>query len=201
MWDWNIPKNELVWDDQMFALYGVKRDDFGGNYDAWLSRVDSLDDRTRCDKAIQQALRNEKLYDIEFRVQRPDGALRISSRPTALWRGIRKAVHCGSWGVNYDITERKRAEDRLRLSEFSIDRAGEAIYWIDPFARILDVNDAACAMLGYVKEELCAMTVHDIAPDLQTDVWPAHWMRSSDAGRLCSRDCIVPRMAGSFPSR
>jgi two-component system, cell cycle sensor histidine kinase and response regulator CckA len=70
----------------------------------------------------------------------------------------------------------------LRLSEFSIDRAGEAIYWIDPFARILDVNDAACAMLGYVKEELCVMTVHDIAPDLQVDVWPAHWMEVKRRG-------------------
>jgi two-component system cell cycle sensor histidine kinase/response regulator CckA len=180
MWDWNIPKNELVWDDQMFALYGVKRDDFGGNYDAWLSRVHP-DDRTRCDKAIQQALRNEKLYDIEFRVQRPDGTLRvIKADGLVAWDTQGSPLRL--MGVNYDITERKRAEDRLRLSEFSIDRAGEAIYWIDPFARILDVNDAACAMLGYVKEELCAMTVHDIAPDLQADVWPAHWMEVKRRG-------------------
>jgi two-component system, cell cycle sensor histidine kinase and response regulator CckA len=180
MWDWNIPKNELVWDDQMFALYGVKRDDFGGNYDAWLSRVHP-DDRTRCDKAIQQALRNEKLYDIEFRVQRPDGTLRvIKADGLVAWDTQGSPLRL--MGVNYDITERKRAEDRLRLSEFSIDRAGEAIYWIDPFARILDVNDAACAMLGYVKEELCVMTVHDIAPDLQVDVWPAHWMEVKRRG-------------------
>ena len=173
MWDWNIPKNELVWDDQMFALYGVKREDFGGNYDAWLSRVHP-DDRARCDKAIQQALRNEKSYDIEFRVQRPDGALRvIKADGLVAWDPQGSPLRL--MGVNYDITERKRAEDRLRLSKFSIDRASEAIYWIDPFARILDVNDAACAMLGYVKEELCAMTVHDIAPDLQADVWLAHW--------------------------
>ena len=180
MWDWNIPKNELVWDDQMFALYGVKRDDFGGNYDAWLSRV-YPDDRTRCDKAIQQALRNEKLYDIEFRVQRPDGALRII-KADGLVAWDTQGSPLRLMGVNYDITERKRAEDRLRLSKFSIDRAGEAIYWIDPFARILDVNDAACAMLGYVKEALCAMTVHDIAPDLQADVWPAHWMEVKRRG-------------------
>lgn len=180
MWDWNIPKNELVWDDQMFALYGVKRDDFGGDYNAWLSGVHP-DDRARCDEAIQQALRNEKLYDIEFRVQRPDGTLRvIKADGLVAWDTQGSPLRL--MGVNYDITERKRAEDRLRLSKFSIDRASEAIYWIDPFARILDVNDAACSMLGYVKEELCAMTVHDIAPDLQADVWPAHWMEVKRRG-------------------
>ena len=39
------------------------------------------------------------------------------------------------------------------------------MYWIDPQAKILNVNEAASLMLGYSKDELCTMTVHDLNPD------------------------------------
>ena len=75
----------------------------------------------------------------------------------------------------HDITDRKRAEEALRLAKFSMDRAADAVYWIDPQAKILDVNEAASLMLGYSKDELCAMTVHDLNPDFQADMWPGFW--------------------------
>ena len=74
-----------------------------------------------------------------------------------------------------DIGEQKRAEGALRLAKFSVERAADAVYWIDQQARILDVNEAASLMLGYSKDELCAMTVHDLNPDFQTDKWPEFW--------------------------
>ncbi len=77
-------------------------------------------------------------------------------------------------GIAAAIT-RKQVEDALRLTKFSVDRAADAVYWIDAHARILDVNDAASAMLGYSKHELCAMTVHDLNPDFQADMWPDFW--------------------------
>jgi PAS domain-containing protein len=35
IWDYDIANNRLVWADQMFRLYGIQRDQFGGAYDAW----------------------------------------------------------------------------------------------------------------------------------------------------------------------
>jgi PAS domain-containing protein len=32
IWDWDIQKDELVWDDRMYELYGVKREGFSGAY-------------------------------------------------------------------------------------------------------------------------------------------------------------------------
>ncbi|RPH79832.1 MAG: PAS domain S-box protein [Nitrospiraceae bacterium] len=84
----------------------------------------------------------------------------------------------------HDITERKRAEEALRLAKFSIDRAADAIYWIDPQAKILDVNEAASLMLGYSRDELCAMTVHDLNPDFQADMWPGFWAETQRRGTM-----------------
>ena len=83
-----------------------------------------------------------------------------------------------------DVTERKQTEDQLRLAKHSIDRASAAIFRVDPSARILDVNDAACAMLGYSKDELCAMTLHDVAVDVKPDLWSAYVRRLKDRGTV-----------------
>ncbi len=70
------------------------------------------------------------------------------------------------------VLERTRA---LRLTQFSMDRAADAVFWIAPDARILNVNDAACRLLGYAREELVGRTVPDIDPGFPAEAWPAHW--------------------------
>jgi PAS domain S-box-containing protein len=87
-------------------------------------------------------------------------------------------------GISEDITERKRAEEALRLAKFSVDRAADAVYWIDPQAKILEVNEAATLMLGYSKDELCSMTVHDLNPDFQADMWPGFWAEAQRRGTM-----------------
>ena len=65
-----------------------------------------------------------------------------------------------------------------------MERAADAVYWIDQQARILDVNEAASLMLGYSKDELCAMTVHDLNPDFQKDKWPEFWAETQRCGTM-----------------
>lgn len=82
-----------------------------------------------------------------------------------------------------DITERKRTKEALYLAKYTIDHATEAIYWVGAGAELLDVNDAACDMLGYTKDEFRRMTVHDINPEFQADRWPSFWTDMRRRGR------------------
>ncbi len=75
-------------------------------------------------------------------------------------------------------------EEALRLAKFSVDRAADAVYWIDPQAKILEVNEAASLMLGYSRDELRAMTVHDLNPDFQADRWPGFWTETKRRGTM-----------------
>jgi two-component system cell cycle sensor histidine kinase/response regulator CckA len=80
--------------------------------------------------------------------------------------------------------EREKAEEALRFARFSLDYSGEAIYQVGPDARITYVNEAACRSLGYSREELLSMAVHEIDPDFPPDFWPEFWAR-------CQREPVI----------
>ena len=53
-----------------------------------------------------------------------------------------------------DITDRKRAEEQLLLTKYSIDHSADYAFWAAPDARLVFVNDAGCNALGYTRDEL-----------------------------------------------
>ncbi len=80
--------------------------------------------------------------------------------------------------------ERSRMEEALRLTRFSVDVASDAIFWITPDARIVDVNRAACRSLGYAREELLRLRVADVDPDYDARVWPQHFAELRQRGSM-----------------
>ncbi len=111
-WDYRIHENVIRWDDQMFQLYGLLREQFGGAYEAWRAGVHP-DDRARCDREIQQALSGEKDFDTEFRVVWPDGTIKhIRGIATVQRDDAGRAVRMV--GTNWDMTEKKHDEALLR---------------------------------------------------------------------------------------
>jgi PAS domain S-box-containing protein len=77
--------------------------------------------------------------------------------------------------VVQDISERKKAEEQLRLTQNAIECASDEVYWVRPDASFAYVNEQACKSLGYTKDELLGMKVYDIDPDFPKEKWPKHW--------------------------
>jgi PAS domain S-box-containing protein len=78
-------------------------------------------------------------------------------------------------GSIQDVTEHKRTEEQRLLMQATMNCVSEAIFWIDPTARFLYVNDAVCRLLGYSRDELLSLSVPDIDPNFPVEAWPAHW--------------------------
>ena len=74
-----------------------------------------------------------------------------------------------------DLTERKKAEERLLFTKFAVDQAKDSIFWIGRDGRFVYVNEAACLTSGYSMDELLSMTVPDLDPSFAPDGWEAHW--------------------------
>ncbi|HZO99558.1 MAG TPA: PAS domain S-box protein, partial [Terriglobia bacterium] len=86
--------------------------------------------------------------------------------------------------IKQDITERKKTEKALRITQFSVDHASEAVFWIDPRGRFLYVNETACHLLKYSREELLQMSVFDVNPSISREEWSAHWRKIKKQGSL-----------------
>ncbi|MDO8464405.1 MAG: PAS domain S-box protein [Gallionella sp.] len=115
VWDWDVTNNILLWDDAMYRLYGIRRGDFGGAYEAWISALHP-EDKAYTEGEIQAALRREREYAPEFRVVWPDGSVHyIKAASHTLYDDNGKPLRMV--GINYDLTERKLAETALRTSE------------------------------------------------------------------------------------
>ena len=113
IWDWDVVRNRLLWDESMYRLYGVRREDFSGAYEAWFSCIHP-DDAALTDQAIQAALSGEKEYAPEFRIVRPDGAVRLIQAAAKTFRDL-DGKPLRMIGINLDITEHKQAEEQIRL--------------------------------------------------------------------------------------
>jgi len=72
-------------------------------------------------------------------------------------------------------TNHKLAEDKLKLTQFAVDRGGDAAVWVNQNGQFTYVNDAACQSLGYSQQELLSMTVFDTDPDFSKDNFDNLW--------------------------
>jgi PAS domain S-box-containing protein len=88
-----------------------------------------------------------------------------------------------------DVTERKRAEEKLRESETKfrtlVDQAPEALFLHDMDGQIVDVNQIAVERYGYTREELLEMRASDIDPDyVEREDHGAFWRRVKEQKQL-----------------
>ena len=69
------------------------------------------------------------------------------------------------------------SERQLKLSHFTMENLQEAIFWVGSSGDIFQVNEMACTMSGYSKEELISMHVTEINPTTIVSDFEKFWQR------------------------
>lgn len=118
VWEWDIVKDNLIWDAQMYALYGYDKESFSGKaYDAWYATIHP-DDKEKVSTALQYSLRTKQVFDTKFRIICPDNSLRdIRAFGLVETDDKNKPIHM-VW-VNWDITH-EALVDRQKTEFVSI---------------------------------------------------------------------------------
>ena len=183
IWDLNPQTNELIWDDSMFALFHVQKEDFSGAYNAWESSLHP-DDRKQAAQELTAALSGEKDFDTDFRIIWPNGEIHTIKATAKIFRdNAGKPVRM--LGINSDITNLKLSEDKLKLAASVFSHAQEGILITDTTASIIEINDRFTEMTGYSREELIGQNPRMFksgrqSPAFYTNMWEelnatGHW--------------------------
>jgi diguanylate cyclase (GGDEF)-like protein/PAS domain S-box-containing protein len=94
-------------------------------------------------------------------------------------------------------------EDReiLQLTQFLLDHAGESAFWAYPDSRFFYVNEAACASLGYSREELLSLRVAEILPPELSDLFARLSQKVREEKRPYTFETVhVRKDGGRFPA-
>ncbi len=136
-------------------LYGKKREKIlGENY---LELLIPEAERQAVEAALKKVIAGRPMRNFETSMILGDGA-----QCNIVWNIDRLTEADGQpkgiIAVGLDITERKRVEERLRLTQKVFEDTAEAIMITDQKKRIIEVNEALCLMTGYGRDELIGQT-------------------------------------------
>ena len=114
IWEFDVVENQVVWDDQMFSLYGVTRNQFADPREAWEAAVHPEDLRRELE-AFNLAAMGQQDLDAEFRVVWPDGSVHNIRAMARMQRDI-SGQPSRLLGINWDITRQRQAANELQES-------------------------------------------------------------------------------------
>gem|GEM_PF-366094 len=120
-------------------------------------------------KAEMDKARTDNKIHFEFRHRKADGSIRdvsvFSSRISTEGRDV-------LYSIVHDITERKKAEFALKESQARFERMAQKIHdglSIIENGKLVFVNDRACEILGYSREEMAGIRGVDLAVEEHKD--------------------------------
>lgn len=201
IWQYDLIKNKIKWDDQMYNIYGLTPETFGNVYESWQQGIHP-DDRERCDFEAKEAILGNKEINTEFRIIWPDKSVH-HIRGLAIIERDKAGNPLTMIGTNWDITKSKQKEHSLQLSlkevsdyKYALDESA-IVAITDQKGIIKSVNDNFCKISKYSKEELIGQDhqiinsdyhgkefIHDLIETIAKGVWKGELKNKAKDGSI-----------------
>ena len=152
-WDRDLVANRVVLAEESWRIFGVEPDERPADLAEWNKRWQSFihpDDRPRVHAAVQAALAGGPRYDVEFRIIRKNGEVRvIHSQGDVIRDASGRAVRM--FGTQQDVTALRESERRLEAAQ----RLARVGWWERDYATgHVSLSDEACRIFGVQPLEL-----------------------------------------------
>jgi PAS domain S-box-containing protein len=145
VWSWEIASGRMVWSEEAYAIAGVAPSAFDGSFETF-ERLVHPADRERVLQDIQTCVADGGEYANEFRIVRPDGAIRLVTNLGLVERG-EDGRPASMVGTITDVTEQRAAQAKLRERERQLqavaDNTPDILARFDRDMRHVFVNAAA----------------------------------------------------------
>ncbi|MGB3781005.1 MAG: CheR family methyltransferase [Tunicatimonas sp.] len=162
IWEWVPRSDQADWNQHMRGLFDISADEFDGKFATCFARIHA-DDQARVREAFQEAAASESMLNIEFRVLWKDRSVHyIYAQGRMVTAPSPRMV-----GTCVDLTQRKMAEEAALQYGQLLENSHNEIYICDARTlRFINVNRGARENIGYTLEEMSALTLLDVAPEV-----------------------------------
>ncbi len=117
-WSWNLSSNIMCWSDTLYSIYGLKKGAYKPTFEGYLDLL-YHEDKERVSANFGGVLSTKKTVAFEARIQRPDGEIR-HLRSFAKLILDENGMSIKLIGAHFDITQSKRTQEKLQLSELHL---------------------------------------------------------------------------------
>ena len=179
IWEFSPGSGRLVCNERWAEILGYRKQDLEAldlsTWQAWIHPHD-LDDALA---AIADCWsRQEALFRLELRVRHRDGhwVWTANQGKVVEWDAAgrpRRLV-----GTTLDVTERRQADERLKLAASVFSHASEGIMITDAAVRIVSVNDAFSRITGYPTAEVIGRSPSILRSGVHPDAFYQEMWRS-----------------------
>jgi len=224
MFDWDLQTNAVACSITEEALLGLAPGSFAGTEAAMRTLIHPADQHT-VETTLRLALDRQESYADEFRIVRPDGAVRWISAQASITRAPDRTP-VRMIGVHRDVTDDKHAAQRLEASEERFRLAAEAldglIYDHDPIEDQVERSRGLYEVTGFqvdgvpstgawwrsrmhpddlartnaAFDKAVAEGAHRIEHEYRVRHRDGHWVYVNDRALLVWRHGVVRRMVG-----
>ncbi|WP_048162357.1 PAS domain S-box protein [Methanosarcina sp. 1.H.A.2.2] len=161
-WEWDIVNDKAYWSEEMYRIFERDPQESVPPYNEHLSYVHP-EDRDYVDNAIKKVLKGEP-YSIDNRIITANGEERaVHAQSEVIFD--EKNIPIRVKGIVQDITERKRAEEKIQTLANAVESSNDAIVTESLEGIILSWNKGAEHVYGYSAEDILGKDISILEPD------------------------------------
>ena len=161
-WEWNLITDRVYWSDELYRIFNYSSRELAPSYNEYLSYVNPKD-RDHVDNAFKEFI-NGKPCSIDHRIILANGEERtVHLQSEAIFD--EKKIPIRLKGIVQDITERKKAEEKIQSLANVVESSNDAIITISLDSIITSWNMGAEQIYGYSSKEIIGKDVSILAPE------------------------------------
>ncbi len=195
-WEWDLATGTALRSEELHRIYGVDPGELAATSEAVFPLVHP-DDRARVEAFVRAAIAGGGRHDLEYRVVRPDGRVRIIHEQAEVHRDA-QGVGIRMFGTTQDVTDQVTAEaERSRLA-MAVEQTSDAVLITDLAGTIEYANPAFEAISGYRRSEVIGQNPRILKSGRQSAAFYRAMWDHLAGGRNWTGRFINRRAAGSL---
>jgi PAS domain S-box-containing protein len=195
-WQILLSNGAAIWSENLYNIHGMKevKPELSPE---WLIAVVHPDDRDKMAENFQRNIERGFVDNDEYRVVHPDGSVHILNVNGELIKDERGPTG-HMIGVTQDITERRRAEEKILRLLAAIDQTTVQVIITDRNNKVEYVNNKFCQVTGCSREELIGRNAELFSSDENDYSVQAEIIRCIEKGGIYKGELLNKNAKGEL---